>query len=303
MRTNLAGVLTLSAERPEGETINIHYNDAVGIMLPVDPVFFQAIELELRIPRALQNQGTVVAWALYQSVTPQPRSGQLDYLATSILTQPVPSRASLILQLPVMARHTLRNSPYATLIPAIAQAASFPLLFKLSPAGKAMGSLIESQIFQLTVRPILTDEGQLRLSHPLAVQLGNDAVSVFIDDRPYANWFEPHLLTRGVHTVRFSVEGYRDEVYSVVMEAGRVQTLAANPASDVPSIAFTVPDGAVIRLNGELVDLGTGQLTLEAIEYTVECTIGDYVIIRKFNAVRGRHYTLTVSVDMQIVSD
>lgn len=303
-RTNIVGVISVSADRPEGSSLDLRYNDAIGIVLADSSPFIQALEFELRIPRQFAGQESSVAWALYSRVNPMPAVTQLDYIGTLLATQPLPSRVSFILQLPVKTDHRLRASPFLTLIPQIVQSEQFPLLFKLLPAGKGLSAVMAEQQFRLIVRPVLTEEGLLTIQHPLLNELGEAAIRVYINDRQQAAWTKPMLLAKGLYNVRISVDNFRDEVYSVIIEPGKVFTLSANPSSNAPSVSFEVPQGTKISLNGTVLDISDKQsFTLEVGEHTIECTIGDYTLVRKFSVVRGRQYKVVMSVDLQIKTE
>ncbi|MBU0937134.1 MAG: hypothetical protein KKI09_05400 [Spirochaetes bacterium] len=304
VRTNIAGVVTLSAERPEGTSLDIKYNDAVGIQLPADTLFIQAIEIELRIPRAFSGHESSVEWSLYSGADPVPAIGQLDYQAEQLAFQLLPSRVSLVLQVPIAADHTLRTSQFATLIPMIVLPQRFPLLFKLGPIGKGLAASIADQNFRLTIRPVLTDKGMLRIEHPLQDSAEASAIKVWVNDRLLADWTQPQLLARGVYSVRISMPDYRDEVYSAIIEAGKILVLTATPVSDAPSLSFQAPEGAVISLDGVVIDLATSEsLIIDVGDHTVECTIGDYTVVRRFSAVRGKRYTILLTIDMEVLSE
>jgi len=304
LRTNLVGVAAISADNPEGSSFDIKYNDAVGVVFAENSLFIQALEIEIRIPRQFSGQESSVAWAIYSRVSPVPALNQLDYTVHLIATQPLPARVNFVLQLPVRSDHKLRSSAFASLIPQITGMDQFPLLFKLLPAGKGLATALAEQTFRLTIRPVLTDDGLLIIDHPMRDSIGDSAIRVFLNDKLTVGWAKPLLLPKGLYNVRIAVDNYREEIYSVLIEPGKTVRLAANPLSDAPTISFEVPQGTRILLNGTAVDSTEKSLVMLDIgEQTVECTIGDYTLIRKFSAVRGRHYKVVMTVDLQIKTE
>ncbi len=300
LRTSVPATITLEATKPEGESVNLHYNEAVGILLASNPAFIQGVELELRIPKAFQGAESSIVWTIYSGIKPAIQKERFDYSGEAVFTQPLPARVSLIVQLPVSERHSLRSSPYATLIPVLCTPDKFPLLFKLSSINKGIPPNMESALFKVTVRPILTDEGGIRIQYP---DTGADrkSVQVFIDDKRIEDSGSTIYLKKGVHIVRITAEGFREEVMSIVVEPGRVVSLTAKPLSDSPLLKFQAPSDTLISLDGKALDQSSADgLELEPGEHTLVCVLGNYSLTRKFTAVRGKTYTIVLSVELEI---
>jgi hypothetical protein len=304
IRTRVAGTVLIDPSRSDGETIGLRFNEAVGVLLPADALFVQGIEFELRLPKTVQGSESSIAWTVYSSVDPAPVGERLDFNGARIISQPLPTRVSMVIQLPVVERHELRSGPFVTVIPKLMRVSDFPLMFKLSPIGKGFGPSMESAEFRLTVRPVLTDEGGISVS--CAFPEGAEPVpySVFIDDRRVEDVSRPIVTRKGARVLRVSAEGYREEVVSLSVEAGAISKVSVTLVPDAPRLQIEAPTGSIISLNGVPVPSDSfDELAIEPGEHTIVCRIGDYTITRKFVAARGKTYRVVMSVELTIQAE
>ncbi|MBU0926842.1 MAG: PEGA domain-containing protein [Spirochaetes bacterium] len=303
LRANVAAIVALSADTGEGSTVSLRYNDAVGILYPADPTFIQGVEFELRIPKAFQGAESSIAWSVFSRVSPSPATDRFDYSVDLVATQPLPARVSMNLVLPIIDRHGIKSGPFASLIPLVAGVDRFPLFFKLSPIGKGLNPSMEAAEFKLTVRPVLRDEGGITVSVTYPEGQEKPGASVFIDDRRVE---DPHALImvkKGARVVRVSAEGYREEIITVPIVAGKTVPLTVAMVPNAPLIEFQAPSGAFISIDG--VAVGAAELSglaLEPGEHTLVFKIGDYSMTRKFTALRGKVYRAILSVELDIVT-
>lgn len=301
VRTTVVGAVSVDAAIPEGVTVALRYNEAVGITFPENPRFIQGIEFELRIPKEFKNAESSVAWTLYRMVAPVPSGDEVEYTVDSITSQPLPARVSMNIILPVVDKHGLKGGPYASLIPSVAGKGRFPLLFKLSPIGKGLLPSMEDAEFRLTVRPVIGDEGGIRLDvatpeGPLA-----SPPSVYVDDRlvePVDGFF---TARRGARVIRISRDGYKEEIVTVAVEPGRVFPVSVTLTPNAPVVRFHAPEGTVITLDGQQVNPADWDgLTMEPGEHSISLVIGDYSLTRKLVAARGKTYSIVMTVELTI---
>lgn len=302
VRTAVSAIVTLDQNRPE-TTVILRYNEAVGVFLPADPMFIKGVEFELRLPAAARGSESSILWSIYSSVSPAPSIDEVEYRAEPVASQPLPSRVSIILKAPIVERSDLRSDSFATVVPAVLSPARFPLMFKLSPIGKGYAPNVERAEFKLTVRPIIGDEGGIRISAVYPEGGEKSPLSVYLDDRRIDDPSGVIVARKGLRLLRVSATGYREEVLSLDVSAGRISPVTVSLVPDVPRVSFQAPAGSVIVLDGQLV--GADQLAgmaVEVGEHVVVCRIGDYAMTRKFMAVRGKVYRVVLSVDLEISS-
>jgi len=281
----------------------LRYNQAVVVTFPTDSLFIQGLEFELRIPKAVQGAESSIAWSLYSLVSPAPSVDRVDYSASLIATQPLPSRVSMNLILPVIDRHGIKSGPFASLIPSVAGSDKFPLMFKLTPIGKGLTPSVESADFKLTVRPVLRDEGALsvKVSFPEGAERSESAV--FVDDKRIEDSQAMVLVKKGARVVRVTAEGYKEEVLTVAVEAGRVASVTIEMIPSAPIFAFQAPAGTFVSIDGQAVPPSDmNGFSVEPGEHSLFFRIGDYSMTRKVMALRGKTYKLVLSVELDIVS-
>lgn len=306
LRTIVAGTAAISGEVPEGVKFSVAYNEAVAITLPKESPFIQGFEIEVKIPQAAVNFPGALAYELWRRLDPAPDKNRFGYEGDRIITQPLPPRGSLVLQVPIRKDHNLKTTPYATVLPTILEARDFPLVFKFYAISKGMPPELENAEFQVRIRPLLTDEGALRLSLRFPDGADKSSVALSLDDKRlpdgrYLDGRELLVLKAGTHYLRVSSEKFRDESRTFTVDQGRILDLVVELQDTTPLLVIEAPDSAQISIDGQrLVKEQRTSLNVEVGEHTVSCRIGDYVITRKFSAYRGKTYRLVLSVDLQV---
>lgn len=303
LRADFASVVTLSSEKPDGVSVALHYNEAIAVNFPSDPTFIQGVEFELRIPKAFQGAESSISWSIFTKLMPAPSPDRLDYTGDLVATQPLPARVSLNLIIPIIDKHGIKNNPFASLVPSVAGSDRFPLVFKLTPIGKGLLPSMETAEFKLIVRPVLRDEGGLAVTVSVPDGADRPAASIFIDDKRAE---DPHgiiLARKGARVVRVSAEGYREEIITVAVEAGRVITLNVTLTPNSPLLVFQAPAGTFVSLDGQVVPQSDlDGFAVEPGEHTLFFRIGDYSMTRKFMALRGKVYQVVLSVELNIMA-
>jgi len=299
----MSSVVSVSSENGEGETVSLRYNEAVAVLFPADPTFIQGLEFELRIPKAFQGSESSIAWSVYSGITPSPATDRLDYSGELVATQPLPARVAMNLILPIASRHGIKSGPFASLIPMVVGEDRFPVVFKLSPIGKGLQPAMETAEFKLTIRPVLRDEGGIRVSVSYPDGTDHPATAVFVDDKRAD---DPHALIlakKGARVVRVSAEGYREEVVTVAVEPGKVIPLTVAMTPNAPLLVFQAPSGTFVSIDGQSVPPAElSGMAVEPGEHTLLFRIGDYSMTRKFMALRGKVYRVVLSVELEILT-
>jgi len=306
LRTIISGMATLSSESPDGVRLSMAYNEAVAIVLPKESPFIQGFEIEVKIPQAAIAFPGALAYEVWRRLDPAPDKNRFGYEGERIITQPLPTRGSLVLQVPVRKDHNLKTSPYSTVLPTVLDAKDFPLLFKFYAISKGIPPELENADFQVRIRPLLTDDGALRINIHYPEGSEKSLVAISLDDKRlpdghYLDGKELLVLKAGTHYLRVSSEKYRDESRTFSIDQGRVLDLSIDLQDTTPLLVIEAPDSAQITIDGQkLRPEQKTSLNVEVGEHTVSCRIGDYVITRKFSAFRGKTYRLVLSVDLQV---
>lgn len=306
LRTIVAGTASISPDQPDGVRLAMAYNEAIAVVLPKDSTFIQGFEIEVKMPQVAIEMPGALAYELWRRIDPVPDKNRYGYQGDRIITQPLPPRASLVLQIPTRKDHTLKSGPYAMVLPTIVEPKDFPFLFKFYLISKGIPPELENAQFQVRIRPLLTDEGGLRLTLRFPEGGDRNGIAVTVDDKRlpdghFVDGREMLVLKSGTHYLRVSSEQYRDETRTFSLDQGRILDLAVDLQDTTPILVIDAPDSAQIAIDGQKISRDSKTpLMVEAGDHTVTCRIGDYAITRKFTAYRGKTYRLVLSVDLQV---
>lgn len=298
IRVSVPYAVTVSSLNPSGETVKLKYNEAVGIQIAANDLFLQGIEIEIKITKEMLQYIGGIGWTIYGKVSPAFSKTRYDYQGTQLFFQPLPERISLVLQIPVDKNHTLKTSSFATVLPFLATPDKFPLLFGFFMMGKGVNKVLDENYFNITIKPLIKNEGSIVFSFsPPNIDLKN--ITVFVDDIKYSLTDRIIFLKKGTYTVRVAAEGYREEVYTVTVMPAQSTAIQVSFTSAVPILEFSLPDNAIVLINGKQIDWSKNGFELDPGEYLLTIKIGDYVISRKITVVAGKKYL--VSLEMNLV--
>ena len=299
-RVMAVGELLVSSENQTGSSMNIAYNNSVIIRLDRETRFLSGIEIELSAPqRWLTHRGSL-AMLLYDGLNKQPVIGVNDLEGRRIAYDPLPNKVKIIYQLPIRQSHGLRTSPYATVIANVAAPSSFPVLFRLMPIIKGISDELENMSFNLTARPILSDEGAVKLNFRYPEQLRGKSFTALINNTVVENISEEQVLREGEHHLVILSEDYRNESRRFIVEKAKVIELIINLQDPAPVLIFEAPENARIFLNNSPISRDSGPVTVEPGEHEARFQVGDYTLIRRLTVERGKTYRVSLSVGIDI---
>ncbi|GHU72309.1 hypothetical protein FACS189450_09850 [Spirochaetia bacterium] len=300
LRVLVAGTLEISLDKPAGSSIPLGYNGSAVLSLAGDTRFFRGIELELSAPRAwLANQGSLAA-AIYADLDRTPPKGVADINGSRILFEPIPNKLQTVYQIPLRPGHGLRTTPYTTVLTAVVPVASYPLLFRITPVIKGLSEELETMAFQLSAKPILSDEGAVKISFRYPEQLQGRPFTVLIDDAVIDQPVEERLLKEGEHHLVILSEDYRNENRRFLVERAKNLDLAITLQDPTPLIIFEAPENARIFLDNESVPAGPNPIPVEPGSHEVRFLVGDYTTVQILNVQRGKTYRAALTVDVNI---
>ncbi|MCL2068094.1 MAG: hypothetical protein FWG99_11615 [Treponema sp.] len=299
-RTLVAGDLEVSFDRAGGSSVSLGINGAAAISLGADRRFLRGIELELSAPQAwLSYQGSLVI-VIYNDLNRQVAAGVADLEGTQVLFEPLPGKLQNVYQIPIRPAHGLRTTPYVTVPAGIVRPASFPILFRFIPVVKGLTAELENMVFQLTARPILSDEGAVRLVPRYPPQLRSRPFTLLIDDVLIENINDELILREGEHHLVVLSEDYRNESRRFVIERAKTLELIIELQDPTPLIIFEGPENASIFLNNAPVSRARGPIQVEPGTHEAKFQIGDYTVIKTLNIQRGKTYRVALDIDLTV---
>jgi hypothetical protein len=299
-RTVVEGGVEITSERPAGTSVSIGINSSVLINLGAETRFLRGIEIEVSAPQAwLPYRGSLVM-AAYNKLTPKTASGIADIDGSRVAFEPLPGKLQTVYQIPLRQSHGLRTTPYVTVPASVTPADTFPLLFRLMPVVKGITDELDAMTFNLTVRPILSDEGAVRLIPRYPPQLRGRPFTVLIDDIQISSISEQHLLKEGEHHLVILSEDYRNESRRFVVERAKVVDLIIELQDTTPLIIFEGPQNSQIFLDNVPVTRQREPVAVEPGQHEAKFQIGDYTVIKTLNIVKGKTYRVALAVDLTI---
>jgi hypothetical protein len=300
IRVLIAGKAEVSPASPAGTTLSLGINESALVSLGTDTRFFRGVELELSAPqRWLAYQGSL-AMAIYADLDRAPASGVAELECRRIAYEPLPGKLKIVYQLPVRSGHGLRTTPYASVPAGITLPASFPVLFRLMPVMKGLSQELETMAFQCSVKPILSDEGAIKLSFRFPEQLRGKPFTALIDDVLIENPGEERLLKEGEHHLVILSDSYRNESRRFMVERAKTLELIIELKDPTPLITFEGPENTKIFLDNTPVLREREPIPVEPGIHEAKFQVGDYTIIKTLNIQRGKTYRVALAVDINV---
>ena len=299
-RVMVAGDIELSAENPEGSSLNLEFNNSVLIRLGRDSRFFRGIELELSAPQSWLSHYGSLAMQVYAELSRIPVLGVNDLSGRSIVYEPLPNKIKMVYQIPVRPSHGLRSSPYATVSSGIALPSSFPIILRLMPIIKGLSEDLESMQFNLNARPILSDEGAIKLIPRYPEQMRGRPFTVLIDDNLITNISEELLFREGEHHLVVLSDDYRNESRRFLVEKAKVKDIIIELQDPTPLIIFEAPGNARVFLNNVPVSRDAGPIPVEPRVHEARFEVGDYTLTRTITVLRGKTYRVSLAVGIDV---
>jgi hypothetical protein len=287
-------VLELAAGTPS--RASVPYNGAALIALGEDRRFFRAVELEVTAPADwLPHQGGLAVSVCADLEAPAdsaaPPSGGRRFFFEAL-----PGKLRTVYQIPLRENHGLESGPYARTLPAVPPA-SFPVLIRLVPQG--ISGELERMSFQISARPVLGDEGALRIHFRYPPQLPDGAFTVLIDDVAVETPVDL-LLKEGEHRLLVLSDDYRSENRLFRVERARILELDIALQDPAPLLFFEAPEQALIFLDGRALEGTRGPVPVEPGLHGVRFQLSDYSVTRNIQVQKGKTYRIAVTVDVDV---
>lgn len=302
-RTHKLSVISFDEETQNEQSVSVGINDSVGVRLPNDLTFIEGVEITVLIPASVSEWRDSVAFALYDNITPALSESVIDYSGQRIYLKPLPSKMSWIVQIPLRAENSLKDSQYATKTDVIPDISSRSVFMRFMPVMKGVPEQTLSAVLKVSVKPILINKGRLVLSvkTPSAenvpfVLLVDDKTSTLSSDNSI-------LLSPGEHSICIQPDGYRNEVFSVYIDRARTSSCEIMLKSLAPTVTISAPDTAEIFFDDEKMLHTDEEFEISEGEHRIRFLMGSYELVRQLYAEKGKSYSINLSVDLQIAEE
>jgi hypothetical protein len=297
-RTVIAGATLVSLDNPDGVSIPLSIVDSALITLGKEIRFFRGVELEFTSPQSYLSYRGTLALAVYGELDRAPENGVADVQARQIFIEPIPGKIQSVYHIPVRQRHGLRTSPYVSVLP-VTLPPSFPLLFRVMPVIKGLTDEIEALRFVLTVKPILSDEGAVRVVPRYPGNLPDKPFTLLIDDEVIERPLEERVLREGEHSMVILSNDYRNENRIFMVERGKILELGINLQDPTPLVIFEAPENARIFFDNTPVNPDR-PLPVEPGAHEVRFQLSDYAVVKPLFVQKGKTYRVAMTVDLTV---
>jgi hypothetical protein len=295
-----AGNLLVSLNNPEGVSIPLSYVDSAVLVLDQEVRFFRGIELEFTAPQNyLAHQGSL-AVAMYADLSKVPEPGVADLEGRQISFEPIPNKIQTIYQIPIRQNHGLRPTPYGSIPAGVIPPASFPVLFRILPVIKGLSEKVETMRFQLSVKPIPSNEGAVKFSPKYPDQLPGKPFTLLIDDEVVERPQEERVLKEGEHHLVILSNDYRNESRSFMIEQGKILDLSIVLQDPTPLIIFEGPENASIFFDNIRIENTQKPYPTEPGPHEARFQLNDYSVTKKLNIQKGKTYRVGLTVDVTV---
>jgi hypothetical protein len=297
-RVIIAGTAPVSIDNPNGVSLPLSYADAALIVLGGEARFFRGIELEFTVPQDYAYYRGSLGLAIYGELDKTPETKIADIQARQIMFEPISNKIQSVYQIPVRQRHGLRTSPYVSVLSTVLPS-GFPLLFRVMPVIKGLNEDIEALRFTLTVKPILSDEGAVRVIPRYPDNLPGRPFTLLIDDEVIERPQEEQVLREGEHHLVILSNDYRNENRVFMVERGEILDISINLQDPTPLIIFEAPENARIFLDNTPID-PSRPLPVEPGAHEVRFQLSDYAVVKPLFVQKGKTYRLVMAVDVTV---
>jgi hypothetical protein len=301
IRVIIAGKTQLSEDNPAGGSFVMSVFDTAVVTLAGETRFIRGVEIQLTAPQAyLRYRGSMAVIFYGESAGDPPELGVADLSVRQFVFEPLPNKIQTVYQIPIRPNHGLRTTPYASVPTGIIQPGQFPLFVRLLPVIKGFNEEFEAMQFQVSVKPIFSDEGAVRIAVNYPEQLRDRPFILLIDDAVVENPGGEKLLREGEHHLVILSDDYRNENKRFLIERSRVLDLAIELQDPTPLVYFEAPANTRVFFDNAPVTNVRDPFPTAPGEHQVHFQVGDYSVVKPILVQKGKTYRVALDVDVNI---
>lgn len=303
-RTGKLHLISVKQEVDFEEQLHLGTNESLAMKLPEDKTFIEGIEIKMDIPEAIAYWQDCVACSVYNKISPSPSENQIDYSGSCQFVSTLPGRLSWVLQVPLKKENSLKQNQYTTLMDSVVDFEQSTIFLRLQPVMKGVPEEAMESKIKLTVKPILSDQGELKLTLTTADGKKPENATIYVDDKVVTLSKTGEIfLDKGVHDLSVTSSSYRNEVRTLRIDRAKTTELLIELKSIEPSIFVSAPEGTKTFIDDKVFTAFGKETFLQEGEHKIRFTVGDYEIVRTINAIKGKTYRVNCSVDLTITEE
>jgi len=297
IRGRIAGMLQIGGSavkfKPE-ELIIIAHSDKIS-------TFQEGIEIQIEIPSQLRKFRNSFALMIYRDISPDPNENRSDYTGTRIHMELIPARERTFVRIPFSETHRITGDALSSVLPIPINAEQFPLLAAVLPVMKGIPDAAFSEELIITVVPIWKNEGSLTVNITNLSENSEESIEVTVDGKAIG-LNEATRLSSGIHKLRVASTHAPAIEQTLALEPGEELTLSLALDYRPPELTIHIPRGAIIRLDGELIETVDiiKVIETEPGDHLISYTLGELEVSRNFTVQPGSRFNISLLVDVEI---
>ncbi|MDR2842891.1 MAG: hypothetical protein LBV52_06790 [Spirochaetaceae bacterium] len=302
-RALIKETVEVSVNKLDGASVSIAYNGAALINLSGDCRFLRAVELEINAPQLwIVNSGTLNV-GIYGDIEMETVQGNTEIHCRRLKLEALPNKIQTVYQIPMRKNHGLRNTPYSSVLSEVIEPDAFPILFRIMPAAKEIPGDVENMRFTLNIRPLLSDEGAVRVKvlYPDNKQQGPAAI--LIDNNVIERLQDETFLKEGEHFLTILSADYRNETRRFIVEQGKTIDLSITLHDLTPLIVFEAPSKALIYIDKILLSSTGNPVAVIPGTHEIKIQLSDYTIVKTLIIQKGKTYRVVFAIDLEVTEE
>ena len=294
-------IINVQQDADFASTAKLNINDALVIFLPEMLQSRDGLELKFEIPEEVAVQKDCCEFAIYENLSPMPRTGQIDYSGEKIFRGIIPSKFSWIVQIPFSNQNNLKTNQYTTKIGQVPKLKDHYIFVRLHQLIANLPQNVMDADISITIRPILSHKGKFLLNLTCPDE-NIETCTIFLDDTAYniSSLKNGIYLESGIHNVTIISEYYRTEVRKIRIDMAKQTEVSIQMRSIEPTLLITAPSGIKVYIDDELCTKIGREFIIPEGKHRIKFNIGDYEVTRTITIVKGHTYKANISVDLQV---
>ena len=285
----------------ETSQVELKLEDLASADYLFDNPFVQGVELVFSIPENTRNFRNSFALYLYRDIQPEPDTSISHYRGNQFFMQILPYTSEFSLKIPFDSSHTLRKEADSVVTAPIGKD-DFPLVVTMLPISKGLPPQGKNASVTMTVRPLYSEKGGLRLIIDDAEGLLAEETAVMIDDSEVEWPQDYYSLDPGFHRVVINNPQGGTREFNIAVEQGKFTEVRHTMQRALPRVIFSPEEGVSYYLDGEEIsreDQGR-PLDCEPGRHRVSVRLNDQITLSE-EYIFSPGENVTISLDLQIL--
>ena len=282
-------------------------NDALVLTIAEKTPFLQGIDLQIKIPAPVAEYRDSVAYSLYADVSPAPQQNIIDYSGERANINTFPNKLSCNIRIPLIKNHTMQESPYTTVLPAVFAVQNKTIFFRMQLVMKGVPQELLDSVFHVDIKPGLTNQGllDLKVVYPdgKKVEKNKQNFTVFIDEQNVPFTGSPMLLEAGAHRLNIQAEQYRSEMRSFAVEQAQTLLLEVKLKDITPMLSLSLPLNTRFFMDGAEIKDYSRPFAVKPGSHQMRFSFGDYELVRTLEVINGKSYNVSASFDLNVTEE